>query len=129
MGFLSSLFGASTEGTQNSQEKKQSALGKGRMKETDSIKGKNSPLPSKNGIYQHINKKTGEVEYVGQTDNLRKRQQEHARAGKLDTETQKVRFAVAREGATKDDLLQTEKAHIKRNKPSGNKTEGGNGRR
>lgn len=106
-----------------------SAIPSGRMRETDKIKGKDSTIPNKPGEYRHINKNTGEVEYVGQTNDLRKRQQEHARNGKLDTNEQKVAYSVAKPDATKDDLLKTEKDHIKRHNPSGNTYEGGNGRR
>jgi hypothetical protein len=132
MGFFDSLLKAvseKVEKTEQIQEKQRSALARGRMNETDSVKGKNSPLPQKPGIYQHINKKTGEVEYAGQTSDLRTRQQQHAREGKLNTETQKVRFKVARDDATKDDLCKTEVDHIARHNPRGNTYKGGNGRR
>lgn len=128
MGLFDSLKKAVSEKAEEMQEKQQSALARGRMRETDSVKG-DSPLPHKPGVYQHVNKKTGEVEYVGQTNDLRKRQQEHAREGKLDTEKQKVRYAASRDDANKDDLLKTEVDHIARHKPSGNTTKGGNGRR
>ena len=106
-----------------------SALPSGRMRETDKIKGSDSPLPNSPGMYRHINKETGNVDYVGQTDNLRKRQQEHARTGKLDTDKQYVQYGAAKASATKDDLCKTEVDHIARHKPSGNTTKGGNGRR
>ena len=79
-----------------------SALPSGRMRETDKIKGGDSPLPNSPGMYRHINKETGNVDYVGQTDNLRKRQQEHARTGKLDTDKQYVQY-----GASKSAHLRT----------------------
>ena len=125
MGFFDSLV----SNLEKKAAKQQSAISKGRMKKTDEIKGGNSNIPQEAGMYRHVNKKTGEVEYVGQTDNLRVRQQQHARDGKLDTSTQDVHYSTARKGATKDDLCNTEKSHIKRNKPSGNKTIGGNGKR
>lgn len=106
-----------------------SALPSGRMRETDKIKGGDSPLPNSPGMYRHKNKKTGSVDYVGQTDNLRKRQQEHARTGKLDTDKQYVQYSAAKADASKDDLCKTEVGHIARHKPSGNTTKGGNGRR
>ncbi|HOE91388.1 MAG TPA: GIY-YIG nuclease family protein [Candidatus Cloacimonadota bacterium] len=106
-----------------------SALPPGRMKETDTIKGKDCEIPNTPGAYRHINKETGEVDYVGQTDNLRKRQQEHERNGKLDTKSQTVACKEAKADASKDDLCNTERDHIKRHNPSGNKTKGGNGRR
>lgn len=108
---------------------KGSAISQGRMRETDVIKGKKCNIPREPGIYRHINKDSGRVEYAGQTNDLRKRQQEHAREGKLDTRTQKVAYSVAKPNVAKDDLLKTEKDHIKRHKPSGNTYAGGNGRR
>lgn len=105
-----------------------SALPRGRMRETDKVKGPLSPLPKAPGLYQHINKATREVEYVGQTNNLRTRQQQHANSGRLDTEKQFIRFGVAKDTATKCDLCQTEVHHIAKHSPSGNKTKGGNGR-
>ena len=106
-----------------------SVLGPGRMNQTDKIKGPDSPIPNKPGIYRHINKSTGEVEYVGQTNNLKVRQQQHANAGKLDTEKQYVQYGTAKSTSSKDDLCNTEVEHITRHKPSGNTTKGGNGRR
>lgn len=108
---------------------KGAAIPPGRMRETDKIKGKDSPIPHKPGEYRHINKKTGDIEYIGQTNDLRKRQQEHERNGKLDTSTQYVAYKEAKPNATKDDLLKTEKDHIEHHKPTGNKYKGGNGRR
>lgn len=109
--------------------KNKSAIGVGRMKITDQVKGPHATIPPLPGMYRHINKITGEIEYVGQTDNLRVRQQQHAREGKLDLSKQDVHYSVARVDATKDDLCDTEKDHIKRKKPTGNKTKGGNGKR
>ncbi len=109
--------------------KVQSAINKGRMRKTDKIKGRNANIPSKPGIYRHVNKDSGKIEYVGQTNNLRVRQQQHARDGKLNTLKQYIYYSIAKNGATKNDLCNTEKAHIKSKKPNGNKTKGGNGRR
>lgn len=111
------------------QSSRGSALPSGRMKETDKIKGSVSFIPYTAGIYRHRNKSTGEVEYVGQTNNLRKRQQEHARDGKLNIDKQYVQYATAKSTASKDDLCKTEVDHIARHKPYGNTTKGGNGRR
>lgn len=54
---------------------KRSAIPLGRMKKTDQVKGSECPIPNSPGIYRHIDKGTGEVDYVGQTENLRVRQQ------------------------------------------------------
>lgn len=113
----------------NSRKSGGSAIPPGRMRETDIIKGKDCSIPSEPGIYRHINKDSGEIDYIGQTDNLRKRQQEHARSGKLNTEKQKVAYSISKTNATKDDLLKTEKDQIRRHNPSRNTTKGGNGRR
>lgn len=140
MGFwdnVGSVLSKVAETVEKSAEKEQcrkeravkSAIKSGRMHKTNNIKGCESKIPQKPGMYRHVNKETGEVEYVGQTDNLRRRQQQHARDGKLDTAKQDVMYSVARNEATKDDLCDTEKAHIKRKKPSGNTTIGGNGKR
>lgn len=106
-----------------------SALSPGRMRQTDVVKGKNSPLPKEPGLYRHRNKTSNEIDYVGQTNNIRKRQQEHTRNSKLNTDTHYVQYGRCRDGSSKDTMLQTEKNHIKRHKPPGNSTGGGNGRR
>ena len=123
------LFAGVDKKVSKKELKKQSAIKKGRMRKTDQIKGRGASIPQKPGIYRHVNKDNGKVEYVGQTNNLRVRQQQHARDGKLNTLKQYIYYSVATIGATKDELCNTEKAHIKRKKPSGNKTKGGNGRR
>lgn len=135
MGFwdtVGSALGKVAEAAEKATEKerkKQSAINSGRMRKTDKIKGSQASIPQEAGMYRHVNKTTGEVEYVGQTDNLRVRQQQHARDGKLDTSKHDVHYSVARAESTKDDLCNTEKDHIKRKQPSGNKTIGGNGKR
>ena len=106
-----------------------SAIPPGRMRETDEVKGPKCPLPAEPGVYRHIDRASGEVRYVGQTNNLRQRQQQHARAGKLDTASEYIQYGVAKPGATKDQLCGTERTHIGRHEPSGNTTQGGNGRR
>jgi butyrate kinase len=105
-----------------------SAIPAGRMRKTDVIKGSSSPIPNEAGIYRHVDKKTGEVQYVGRTRDLRTRQQAHARDGRLDVDQQLVQYSVAKPTATQEDLSKTEIDHIARHKPAGNKTRGGNGR-
>lgn len=120
---------ASMESYKRQESVRGSAIPPGRMRETDVVKGKKCNIPHEPGMYRHVNKETGKVEYAGQTNDLRKRQQEHARDGKLDTSTQKVAYSTSKPNATKDNLLKTEKEHIKRHDPSGNTYAGGNGRR
>lgn len=127
--FLGDVAKGMVDKAEKEASRRQSSLPSGRMKETEHIKGKESPLPNSPGMYRHRNKETGEVEYVGQTNDLRTRQQQHARDGKLDTSRHYVQYAESREGSTKEDLCRTEVEHIGRHKPSGNTTKGGNGRR
>jgi hypothetical protein len=105
-----------------------SAIPRGRMRKTDQTKGSGCTIPDSPGVYRHVNKRTGEVEYVGQTENLRVRQQQHVRSGKLDPEKQWVEYSEAKASATKDDLRNTERQHVERHDPSGNIYGGGNGR-
>ncbi|HEX5344586.1 MAG TPA: GIY-YIG nuclease family protein [Duganella sp.] len=123
------LSAAIADAEKSAPPRSSSAIGPGRMRQTDIVKGPNSPLPATAGVYRHINKETKAIEYVGQTNDLRKRQQEHLRSGKLDTNRQNVHYSAARSGVDKAALCATEVKHIERHKPSGNTTKGGNGRR
>lgn len=110
-------------------KKRPRVLIRGRMKRTDKIKGPDSKIPNLPGIYHHVSKRTGEVMYVGQTNNLKVRQQQHASSGLLDTKKYEVHYVVAKDDVSRDDLCETEIAHIERFKPKWNKTRGGNGKR
>jgi predicted GIY-YIG superfamily endonuclease len=101
------------------------AIPRGRMRTTDRIED----LPEKPGLYRHINKESGCVEYIGQTNNIKRRNQEHKAREKLDLSTQKIAYAVAHPDADRQKLCDAEKRHIKKHNPSGNKYKGGNGRR
>ena len=100
----------------------------GRMFEDHDVKGKVCRIPNALGIYRHVDKVTGNVDYVGQSDNLRQRQQQHVQNGKLNLDTHKVAWKSLDNGS-KDDLCRTEVDHIARHNPGGNSTRGGNGRR
>jgi hypothetical protein len=127
--FLGDVAKGMVDKAEKEASRRQSSLPPGRMRETDQIKGQDSPLPHSPGMYRHRNKETDEIEYVGQTNDIRTRQQQHAREGKLDTSQQYVQYAESRSGVSKDDLCRTEVDHIARHNPSGNTTKGGNGRR
>lgn len=99
----------------------------GRMKKTDIIIGPDSPIPNEPGIYRHIDKITRLIIYVGQSLNVRARQQQHARNGKLDPEKHWVVFTTLK-NLSKAALRIIEKEHIKRHDPPGNSCKGGNGR-
>lgn len=102
-------------------------LPRGRMKRTDKVKGVDCPIPDEPGIYRHINKTTKSIDYVGQSSQVRTRQQQHQRNGKLNTKTHWIDFTTFID-LGKDALRRIEKAHIKRHKPSKNICRGGNGR-
>lgn len=104
------------------------ALKPGRMKVARSVKGKDSQIPHSRGLYRHIDEATGEIDYIGQTDDLRARNQQHVLTGKLDLSGQRVEYSVADDSATKDQLRDDEAKHIAKHHPSGNKTSGREGR-
>lgn len=85
-----------------------SSLKLGRMKESDCVKGENCKIPTTPGTYRHVNKETGAIDYVGDAVNLKKRQQEHARNGKLDLDTHKVQYGEAREDSSFAERRRTE---------------------
>jgi excinuclease UvrABC nuclease subunit len=58
------------------------------MKKTDQTEGSECPIPNAPGVYRHIDKRTGEIKYIGQTEDLRVRQQQHVRSGRLDPKKQ-----------------------------------------
>lgn len=126
---LKDLLNKAKEAAVRQERSNLSSNSPGRMHKTDVIKGKDCKIPlDKGGTYRHTSKETGKVEYVGDTTSLRKRQQEHARSGKLDTSKQNIEYSTAKENATREDRRRTEQDHIKRHNPPGNKTRGGNGR-
>jgi len=131
MGFFSGLLNIAANVVENAskQASSKSALPPGRMRETDKIKGSDSPLPNAPGVYRHVSKENGNIDYVGESKNLKKRQQEHARNGKLNTDKQYVQYGEAKNTASTDDRRRTEVNHIARHNPPGNTTKGGNGRK
>ena len=106
-----------------------SVIGPGRMRETDRVRGADCDTPNAPGVYRIRDKASGEIVYIGQTGDVRTRLQQHERSGRFDPETQKASYGIARDGALAQELCDTEKLHIARHRPSGNKTAGGNGRR
>jgi excinuclease UvrABC nuclease subunit len=102
-----------------------SPISRGRMKHANS----HIDMPNAPGIYRHVDRITGEVNYIGQTGNLRQRTYQHTHDGKFNPATQRVEYSVAYPDATRDDLCQGEVRHIAKHQPSGNSTRGGNGRR
>ncbi len=103
------------------------ALPRGRMRVADGVKGADCDIPHEPGVYRTVDKKTGRVIMVGQSVDVRRRAQEHQRAGRYDADSQQFQYATSPELA-KDDLRHIECVHIERYDPPGNKTRGGNGR-
>ncbi len=107
------------------QQSSKFALNKSRMRIAKEINN----LPDRPGIYRFVNKVTGAVDYVGQTNNVKRRIREHKRSGNLDVAIHNVVYGIAKANATRDALCFTERQHIKKHSPRKNKTQGGNGRR
>lgn len=107
------------------QQSSKFALNKGRMRTAKEI----NQLPNRPGIYRFVNQVTGTVDYVGQTNNIKRRINEHKRSGHFNSVIHKVVYGIAKADATRDALCFTEKQHIKKHRPLKNKTKGGNGRR
>jgi len=100
---------------------------RGRPQIARSVKGSECSLPSKPGLYRHICEVTGDIEYIGHTSNLRRRQQEHVSRHTLDLKYQRIEFMVA-EGLSNNERRDVEVRHIAKHKPVSNKTKGRNGR-
>lgn len=101
------------------------AIPRGRMRVAYQVED----LPEKPGLYRHINKDNDRVEYIGQTNNIKRRNREHELKGKLNLSTQKVAYAVAHSDADRQKWCDAEKQHIEKHNPPGNQYKGGNGRR
>ena len=106
-----------------------SVIGLGLMRETDRVRGADCDTPNAPRVYRIRDKDTEKIVYIGQTGDVRTRLQQHERSGRFDPETQKASYGIARDGASAQELCDTEKLHIARHRPSGNKTADGNGRR
>lgn len=81
----------------------------GRRK-TTVVKEPDCEVPNKPGLYRFVNDRTGDVEYVGQTKDLRRRLQQYARDGKLDLKKRSVDYSARR--LSRDDLVRIEKEYI-----------------
>jgi len=117
----SRLFGQ----RENVRVRSSSAIGRGRMRATSEP----DDVPQAGGVYRHVYKRSRKVVYVGKSSNdLHRRQQEHVRSGRLNLKTMRIEFSPVSPTASETDLCRTERAHIERYRPRGNKHPGGNGR-
>lgn len=86
--------------------------------------------PSKPGEYKAVNKKTGEVKYVGTTNNLKRRIEEHKRSGDLTGLSRcDIKWKQADGRFSPEARYDHEKKTIERLNPQLNKRAGGGGRR
>ena len=84
--------------------------------------------PAKSGLYYLRNKRTGDVDYVGETSNLKRRKAEHTASGKLDTAKHKFEFKIADGRSTSKTRREHECFKIKQHEPDLNENGGGGGR-
>ncbi len=85
--------------------------------------------PSQAGVYRIIDKESGEILYIGETSNLRRRKKEHLKSGKYDPEFHVFAWQLADAESTSEDRREVERKKIDRHEPSENKRRGGGGRK
>jgi len=83
--------------------------------------------PAAKGEYRFVNTDTGEIGYVGQTNNLKRRKREHERARPDVAATHRFEWKQAHDKATSADLKDHERKKIKKKKPPLNRRAGGGG--
>lgn len=97
-----------------------SALPRGRMKESKTVKGKDCKIPCKPGLYRIHKEQEKRPLYVGKASDLRGRLQSHARNPKEKSDNLIYKYKVAKEGATLYDLQRAEVEMIKKFQPKHN---------
>ena len=85
--------------------------------------------PKAPGEYRIINKSSGKADYIGETNDLRRRKAEHQRKEKLNPQTQHFEWKKADGRSTSKTRREHEKTKIDRHGPPQNKTQGGEGRK
>lgn len=87
-------------------------------------------LPAKPGAYRARNRKTGRVDYQGETNNLNRRHGEHRRSGAkhANSRSHDLEFKVADGRSTSKTRRKHENRKIKEHRPKYNKRGGGGGR-
>lgn len=106
--------------------KNKSAIPPGRMREAKTLEEVKS-MPDSPGIYRHVRREDNKAQYIGETKQLKTRQLQHIRSGKLDLDKYYVGYAVSDKGA--GERRQTEIDQIDKHKPEGNGNAGGGGRK
>ena len=85
--------------------------------------------PQRPGEYRWRNKKTGEIEYVGETNNLARRKAEHIKSDKpVSEDTHQFEWKKADDNSTSATRREHERQKIEQHNPSLNQRAGGGGR-
>ena len=90
--------------------------------------------PSAAGNYRYVNKRTGKVEYVGDSNDLRRRYQEHLRGAPPAFDPDKHHFDWKEQNPAMDEgeglreRREKEREKIRQHNPTLNKNRGGGGR-
>lgn len=86
--------------------------------------------PRGSGLYRFVSKLTGEIEYIGETGNLKRRIGQHFRSDKpVSPETHYAEWKKADGRSTPKTRREHERVKINKHKPRLNKRSGGGGRR
>lgn len=85
-------------------------------------------IPKAKGEYRIINGDTREVMYVGVTNNLSRREREHERTGKINSDNSIFAYKVADGRASQSRINDHERAKIEQHNPPLNQRAGGAGR-
>jgi hypothetical protein len=84
--------------------------------------------PTGRGEYRWRNKETGKVDYIGISDNLKRRKREHERSGLFSTVSHFFEWMGADDECNFSDLRAHERDSVRKHKPSKNVRGGGGGR-
>lgn len=98
----------------------------GRPKKYNPKTGAGDKPPAKPGEYR-IRDKSGNITYVGETNNLRRRTNEHVNTGKLN-EKHTLEYKIADGRSSSRTRREHEQKKIQQLSPSQNKSKGGEGR-
>ncbi len=104
-----------------------SIFGPGRMNRYNSQDGSGSKPPEEAGLY-YIRDKDKNVQYIGLTNNLRKRERQHEKTQKINEDRPYFDYHVANDGISYDDLRREERRKIRKYNPPLNRSHGGEGR-
>ena len=85
--------------------------------------------PHKPGLYRFKNKETGEIDYIGESVDLKRRTSQHLRYGDVSRDTHHVEWQAAEDGSTSETRREHEKLKIDQHSPRMNQRRGGGGRR